>query len=133
MASPFDYINAITSAPEDPVAKGELDAKDYGPFIVNRGLSLYPDTVLLANEMNKRPEIPKEVQYKFLYGSVSKKRRFSKWPKKEAEDAELVEAVCKAFKCSVLKAESYVKSGVFTEEAKLRLLARMETGGARKR
>lgn len=133
MPSPFDYIHAISSAVEDPVAKGDLDIKDYSPFIVNRGLSLYVDTILLANEMNKRPEIPKEAQYAFLFRSVSKKRRFSKWPKKEAEEAELVEAVCKAFSCSVKKAESYIKSGVLTDEAKRRLLARMETGGSRKR
>jgi hypothetical protein len=81
--SPFDYINAINFTKqnlfEDPQAN-----KDYNAWIVNKGLSYFPDTLLYANEMNRHYGIPKEWQFSFLLNSIAKKKRFSKWSKKDA-------------------------------------------------
>lgn len=81
--SPFDFINAINVSKknlfEDPQAN-----KDYEPFIVNRGLSYFPDTVLYANEMNRNSSIPKDWQFTFFLNTIPKKKRFSKWHKKDA-------------------------------------------------
>lgn len=86
--TPFDFINAINDSKknlfEDPQA-----SKDYSAFVVNRGLSYFPDTVLYANEMNKNPAIPPEWQFSFLINSIPKKKRFSKWTKKDAETKSL--------------------------------------------
>lgn len=79
--SPFDWINSICQDQKNGILEGDLDPKEYNSFIVNRGLSLYPDTVFFAQEMNLRGDIPAESQYHFLHGLVPKKRRFSKWPK----------------------------------------------------
>ena len=80
--SPFDYINAINYTKqnlfEDPQAN-----KDYNAWIVNKGLSYFPDTLLYANEMNRHYGIPKNWQFSFLLNSIPKKKRFSKWSKKE--------------------------------------------------
>jgi len=80
--SPFDYINAINFTKqnlfEDPQAN-----KDYNAWIVNKGLSYFPDTLLYANEMNRHYGIPKNWQFSFLLNSITKKKRFSKWSKKE--------------------------------------------------
>lgn len=82
--SPFDFITAINDTKknlfEDPQAQ-----KDYSSFIVNRGLSYFPDTVLYANEMNRYPTIPNDWQFFFLINSIPKKKRFSKWTKKDKE------------------------------------------------
>lgn len=82
--SPFDFINAINTTKqnlfEDPQAE-----KDYSAFMVNRGLSYFPDTVLYANEMNRYPSLPKEWQFSFFLNTISKKKRFSKWAKKDNE------------------------------------------------
>jgi hypothetical protein len=82
--SPFDFINAINTTKEnlfeDPQAH-----KDYSAFMVNRGLSYFPDTVLYANEMNRHPSIPKDWQFSFFLNTISKKKRFSKWAKKDNE------------------------------------------------
>lgn len=80
--SPFEYINSITVERDNGILSGKLPPDDYNPFIVNRGLSLYMDTVLLANEMNIRGHIPLENQYHYLHTLVSKRKRWSKWPKK---------------------------------------------------
>ena len=82
--TPFDFINAINVSKqnlfEDPLA-----TKDYIPYIVNRGLSYFPDTVLYANEMNLNSGIPNDWQFSFFLNSIPKKKRFSKWHKKDAE------------------------------------------------
>ncbi len=82
--TPFDFINAINLTKknlfEDPLAK-----KDYTPYIVNRGLSYFPDTVLYANEMNRLSGIPEDWQFSFFLNTIPKKKRFSKWHKKDAE------------------------------------------------
>ncbi len=80
--SPFDYINAINFTKqnlfEDPQAH-----KDYNAWIVNKGLSYFPDTLLYANEMNRHYGIPKNWQFSFFLNSITKKKRFSKWSKKD--------------------------------------------------
>ena len=83
--TPFDFINAINLTKKD-LFKDDPQAKsDYVPFVVNRGLSYFPDTVLYANEMNRNNSIPAGWQFSFLLNSISKKKRFSKWHKKDAE------------------------------------------------
>jgi hypothetical protein len=83
--TPFDFINAINLTKKDLFAEDELAHKDYVPYIVNRGLSYFPDTVLYANEMNLNAGIPNDWQFNFFLNSISKKKRFSKWHKKDAE------------------------------------------------
>jgi hypothetical protein len=86
--TPFDFINAINLTKknlfEDPQAE-----KDYVPFLVNRGLSYFPDTVLYANEMNRNSGIPKDWQFSFFLNTIPKKKRFSKWHKKDADSDSL--------------------------------------------
>ncbi len=77
MSQPWEYINYILN--NTPVK--DDDIKQYNPFTVNRSLSLHWDTVLLANEMNQYPNIPKEAQLEFLHKVVSKKKRWSDWNK----------------------------------------------------
>ena len=87
--TPFDFINAINLTKknlfEDPQAE-----KDYLPFLVNRGLSYFPDTVLYANEMNRNSGIPKDWQFSFFLNTIPKKKRFSKWHKKDADSESLI-------------------------------------------
>lgn len=63
----------------------------YNSFMVNRGLSYFSDTVLLANEMNRLHHVDKPLQYSFLINTVRKNKRFSKWIKpQETEDLMIV-------------------------------------------
>jgi hypothetical protein len=82
--SPFDYLNAINLTKKDLIREDPLNEKDYVPFMVNRGLSYFADTVMMANEMNQHSGIPKVWQNDFFLNTISKKKRFSKWHKKEA-------------------------------------------------
>ena len=88
--SPFDFLNAINTTKKDLIREDPLNEKDYTPFMVNRGLSYFADTVMMANEMNRNSGIPKKWQNDFLLNTISKKKRFSKWHKKDADDRKLL-------------------------------------------
>ena len=78
--NPFDYLNAINTTKKD-IMVDELAEKSYSPFMVNRGLSYFPDTILYANEMNKNHHIDHRLQFDFFINIIRKKKRFSKWAK----------------------------------------------------
>jgi Bacteriophage clamp loader A subunit len=80
--SPFDYINAINFTKQNLFEHPQAH-KDYSAWLVNKGLSYFPDTLLYANEMNRHYGIPKDWQFSFLLNSITKKKRFSKWFRKD--------------------------------------------------
>ena len=84
--NPFDYLTAINQTKQN-VMVDDLTEKDYNPFMVNRGLSYFPDTVLLANEMNRCHHVDNRLQFDFLINTIRKQKRFSKWMKPDAIEA----------------------------------------------
>ena len=84
------------------------DEKEYSPFMVNRALSYYRDTVLFANVMNQYPNLDKRLQYNFYkYIIRAQKRPYSKWHKK-ASNSDL-SAVKEYYGYSDAKAEEALK------------------------
>lgn len=81
--TPFDFLNAINVSKINLMKDDANAIKDYSAFIVNRGLSYFPDTILYANEMNKYASIPKDWQFAFYLNGIKPKKRFSKWSKKD--------------------------------------------------
>jgi len=85
--SPFALISSISNTKID-ILENE---KDYNAFMVNRGLSYFPDTVIYANEMNKFHHLDSRLQFDFLINIVRKRNRFSKWNKSvEGENLQVV-------------------------------------------
>jgi len=85
--NPFALINSISNSKIDILE----DEKDYNAFMVNRGLSYFPDTVVYANEMNKFHHLDSRLQFDFLINIVRKRNRFSKWNKSnEGENLKVV-------------------------------------------
>lgn len=101
--NPFDYITSISYKKNDIMVDEETE-NGYSPFMVNRGLSLYQDTVLFANEMNRNSHLPSRLQYDFLREGIRARRRFSKWPKKSVP--ERIEIIKEYYGYSNTKAES---------------------------
>jgi|TARA_B100000925_G_C21987084_1_gene465021 hypothetical protein len=88
--NPFEYVNAINMTKED-IMVDDLAEKAYNPFMVNRSLSYFQDTVLYANEMNVNHTIDKRLQFDFLINMIRKRKRFSKWQKAVSDsDVEVV-------------------------------------------
>jgi hypothetical protein len=88
--NPFEYVNAINSTKKD-IMVDDLAEKAYAPFMVNRSLSYFPDTIFAANEMNRYHQIDNRLQFDFLINIIRKRKRFSKWDKKKIDgDIELI-------------------------------------------
>jgi hypothetical protein len=69
----------------------QLAEKSYAPFITNKSLSYFPDTIQLANMMNCNHALDNKLQYSFLLNIVRPSKRYSKWVKKDKDsDLELV-------------------------------------------
>lgn len=107
MSSAYDFITSINSTKIDLSVDTETDMKGYSPFVTNKTLSYFPDTLILANEMNRKSQIPSEHQYKFLLLTVPKKKRFTKWAKQE--DNPQVKEFIETYGISETQAVEYLK------------------------
>ena len=83
--NPFNYVNSINLSKKDIMITPD-DEKAYNPFMVNRSLSYFSDTAVIANEMNRYHHIDSRLQYQFLINIIRKRKRFSKWVKPELEN-----------------------------------------------
>ena len=124
--SPFDFLNSINDNKINLFEKDPQSKKDYSAFMVNRGLSYFPDTVLYANEMNIARDIPVEWQYSFLLAAVPKRKRYSKWAKKE-KTQEIIKIVMKEYNYSESKALDVIN--ILTDEQLNTLVGKYSTGG----
>ena len=59
--NPFEFLNAINYTKKDLMVDPENE-KHYNSFVINRSLSYFPDTVAIANEMNKKTAMVKFAQ-----------------------------------------------------------------------
>lgn len=124
--SPFDVINHLcTSKKSDWESVGD---KDYNSFMVNRGLSYFADTIFHANEMNRRFDLPKDLQYEYLVNAIDpKKKRFSKWASSKKDKD--IQMVSEWFKVSLLKAQAIHK--LLSESDIKDIEEKMFTGGSK--
>ena len=105
----FDFIGNINQGAQGPVLSGEVVESSYVPFMVNRGLSYFNETVLLANEMNIRAgSSSKSMQYNFLRSTIRPAKRFSKWLKR-ADDSQDIETIKLAYGYSTRRAEDALR------------------------
>ena len=80
--NPFEFVNAINSTKKN-IMIDDITEKAYAPYMVNRQLSYFPDTVLAANEMNRNHHLDNRLQFDFFINIIRKRKRFSKWYKPE--------------------------------------------------
>lgn len=112
---PFDYLNDINYDKQNIIEESdnpELAEKLYPPFLVNKGLSQFIDTVRIANEINLRHHADKKLQFDFLLNTIRKKKRFTKWAKKDSDDR--LDLVMKHYGYSHEKAKQVIH--LFTDE-----------------
>jgi hypothetical protein len=85
--TPFEIIDSINNT-KKPLIVDDVSEKAYDAFMVNKGLSYFQDTVIFAQQMNINYHIDSKLQYDYLFNSIRKKKRYSKWFKKE-KDADI--------------------------------------------
>ena len=76
-----DYLKAINETKTPLLDSDDTTwVKKYPPFIINRCLSMFYDTIMHSNEMNGLHFLPKRMQFHYLINSIRKKKRFGgKW------------------------------------------------------
>lgn len=104
--TPFKYSNSINAGQAMPVGE------DYNKFLTARGFSYHLDTVLMANEVNKYPNMDSEMHYRFLFGAIRPAKRWSKWWKPEKHS---VASVLSAY-YQISMAKAYEISSFFTSD-----------------
>jgi hypothetical protein len=123
-----DYLNSINFTKEnlmDDTPDGEAAEKAYTPFVINRCMSGFLDTILFANEMNSRPHLSKKMQYDFLLNSVRKRKRFSPWLKPET--IENLDIVKEYYGYNNSKAQEALS--LLSDEDILNIKMKLEKGG----
>ena len=124
-----DYLYSINQSKKN-ILDDDIDAeRGYPPYIINRCLSSFTDTVLYSNEMNKNPHLPKKLQYDFLLNSVKPRKRFSPWARKDSID--YLEVVKEYYGYSNARAQE-VMNLLSTDHLKI-MKQSLEKGGRKKR
>jgi hypothetical protein len=123
----FDYVNSINFTKKDLMVDDVTEAV-YNPFIINRSLSYFEDTVLLANEMNIHHHIDSRLQYSFLINTIRKRKRFSKWAK--PDNTETITAIMEYYKYSEEKAKAVLS--LLGDDEIIRIKETVSKGGIRK-
>ncbi len=102
-----EYLKAINHTKEPLLdTDDEFVERDYAPFVVNRCLSYFTDTIFMVNEMNACPSIEKKMHFDYLLNSIRKRKRYSKWLKNE--ECQKVNVVKEYFDYSERKAREVV-------------------------
>ena len=68
-----DYLYSINQSKKNILDDDPDAARKYPAYVVNRCLSSFTDTVLYANEMNRRFDVPNKLQYHYLLNTIRKR------------------------------------------------------------
>jgi len=125
--TPFDFLNSINFTKQDMMMDVDNE-KVYNSFMVNRGLSYFSDTVVIANEMNRYHHLGSKLQYQFLLNIIRKRKRFSKWVKPDIEKD--IDAVKEYYGYSNAKAKQILS--LLTIEQLIIIKEKVSKGGKRR-
>jgi hypothetical protein len=126
--NPFDFVTAINTTKKDLIRDSEnpeLAEKSYNPFLTNRAMSYFPETIYYANEMNVSGILDNRMQNDYLINIVRKGKRFSKWAK-HVEDPD-VQCIQEYYKINYARALELSK--ILTKEQIDLIRTRLIKGG----
>jgi hypothetical protein len=124
-----DYLNAINHTKERLLDSEDEDwEKKYPPFIVNKCVYPFQDTIMLVNEINQLPHLDKKLQFDFLLNSVRSRKRFTPWLK--ANKLDNLEDVKEYYGYSNEKAKQALD--ILTDEQIAEIKKKLYKGGAKK-
>ena len=125
---PFEFTKTINETKLNLIDEDPEVEKDYIPFLVNRSLGYFMDTIMYANEMNQKNSLDHKLQYDFLLNIIRPRKRFSKWLKKSKDDN--IDLVKKFYGYSYTKAKDVVD--ILSEDQLEYIRSKLDIGGLRK-
>lgn len=129
--NPFDFINDVSFNKKDIIrnsADPEATAKGYNPWITNKTLSYFEDTIFYANMMNQYSFLSNQMQFDYFLNSINKRKRFAKQSKKQVSDD--VQSISDYFGYSLRRAEEAIK--YLTPDQIKEIKKKTDTGGVKK-
>lgn len=124
----FAFITSVSQTKNDLISDAEFPEvaeKRYDPWNMNKAMSLYPDTILHANEMNQQAHLSKSAQYRYYLAALRPRKRWAEWTKTEkVEDLDLIQ---KYYQCNRTVAKQYLS--VLSSENLAMINSQMNVGG----
>ena len=72
-----DYLPAINLTKKNLMNSDDpMWEKKYSPYIINKCLAPFNDTIMLVNEMNMRHHLDPKLQYDFLLNTIRYRNQF---------------------------------------------------------
>ena len=76
------YLKSLNETKENLMESDDpMWEKKYSPYIINKCLAPFNDTIMLVNEMNQRHHLPSKLQYDFFLNTIRSKKRYAPWVK----------------------------------------------------
>ena len=125
MASPLTIILNSINKKTDYLDEIFIE-ENYVPFLVNKIMASFQDTVLYANDMDKNADLSKQMQYDYYYYGVRKRNRFSPWVN-EIIDPD-IEIIQNYYDYSLTKAQEVLR---IISDSKLDMIRKLMTQGGR--
>ena len=121
-----DYLKAINKTKEKLMdTDDKMWEKKYPPFIVNKCVAPFPDTIHLVNELNMHHHLDSKLQFDFLLNSLRSMNRYAPWMK--AKKSKNLEYVKEYFGYSNEKAKSALD--VLDDEQIAMIKSKLNKGG----
>ena len=121
-----DYLKAINQTKEPLLdTEDEQWEKKYAPFIVNKCLAPFSDTIMLVNEINQQHHLDKKLQFDFLINSLRPRNRYAPWMK--AKKLKNLEYVKEFYGFNNAKAKSALD--ILTDEQISAIKEKLNKGG----
>ena len=122
-----DWLNSINFNKNNLIEEDPDVIKEYTPYVINRCLSGNLDCIMFVNEMNRYPNLDKDMQYNFYLNTLRKKKRFSPWLRKDkVTDLECIKSY---YGYSNEKASQALK--ILSKEQLEFIKQRLDTGGSK--
>jgi len=104
----FDILKSISFNKRDLTKQSDFN-KEYNPFMVNRYLSMDPETLMIAEYVDGlSQQIPKDLQFEYYRQFIPKKNRFFKYLKKKNKADKNLKIIMEHFQCNEKLAQEYM-------------------------
>jgi len=123
----FEFLNSINDNKKNLMNLDPGCERIYVPFMINKSLSYFADTLFEANMMNFYNNLSKKMQYDYYLMNIAKKKRFSKWHKEKTTDSDDISIIKQYYGYSDKKAVEVSK--ILSKEQIKELKVTLNTGG----
>ena len=75
-----EYLKSINQTKENLMDSDDpMWEKKYSPYIINKCIAPFNDTIMFVNEINMRHHLENNLQYDFLLNTIRPKNRYAPW------------------------------------------------------